>query len=91
MVVNPAVVPRERFDQFLGPQKNYHTGADWVMTEEYVEQLLILEVEPLVATENILLMVQTGDENPGLPACSGQVSEMQNDHTGRGQSCFRAF
>lgn len=62
VLVNPAVVPHERFEAFLGPQRNYHTGADWVMTEAYVEQLLLLEVEPLPSPENILLLVQTGDE-----------------------------
>ncbi len=62
VLINPAVVPHERFEAFLGPQKNYHTGADWVMTEEYVEQLLLLEVEPAPSPENTLLLVQTGDE-----------------------------
>lgn len=62
VLVNPAIVPHERFEAFFGPQKNYHTGADWVMTEEYVEQLLLLEVEPPPSPENILLLVQTGDE-----------------------------
>ncbi|WBA82386.1 YqiA/YcfP family alpha/beta fold hydrolase [Endozoicomonas sp. GU-1] len=62
VLINPAVVPHERFEAFLGPQKNFHTGADWVMTEEYVEQLLLLETEPPASPDNTLLMVQTGDE-----------------------------
>ncbi|WP_257282838.1 YqiA/YcfP family alpha/beta fold hydrolase [Endozoicomonas sp. SESOKO1] len=62
VLINPAVVPHKGFEAFLGPQKNYHTGADWVMTEEYVEQLLLLEVEPPASPENTLLMVQKGDE-----------------------------
>ncbi|MFK0570071.1 YqiA/YcfP family alpha/beta fold hydrolase [Endozoicomonas sp.] len=61
-LINPAVIPHERFEAYLGPQKNYHTGADWVMTEEYVDQLRLLEVEPLLSPENILLLVQTADE-----------------------------
>lgn len=61
VLINPAVVPHERFENYLGPQKNYHTGADWVMTEEYIEQLLALEVEP-ASLKDILLLVQTGDE-----------------------------
>lgn len=32
------------------------------MTEEHVEQLLRLEVDPPVSPENTLLMVQAGDE-----------------------------
>lgn len=62
VLINPAVVPHERFEEFLGPQKNFHTGEDWVMTEEHVEQLLRLEVDPPVSPENTLLMVQAGDE-----------------------------
>ena len=62
VLINPAVVPHERFEEFLGPQKNFHTGADWVMTEEYVKQLLLLEVDPPASPENTLLMVQTRDE-----------------------------
>ncbi|MBO9496598.1 hypothetical protein J7438_21290 [Thalassotalea sp. G20_0] len=62
VLINPAVVPHERFEAYLGPQKNFHTGADWVMTEEYVEQLLLLETEPPASPDNTLLMVQTGDE-----------------------------
>ena len=62
VLINPAVVPHERFEAFLGPQKNFHTGVDWVMTEEYVEQLLLLETELPASPGNTLLMVQTGDE-----------------------------
>ncbi|USE37037.1 YqiA/YcfP family alpha/beta fold hydrolase [Endozoicomonas sp. SCSIO W0465] len=62
VLINPAVVPHKRFEAFLGPQKNFHTGADWVMTDEYVAQLLLLETEPPASPENTLLMVQTGDE-----------------------------
>ncbi|WP_299734228.1 YqiA/YcfP family alpha/beta fold hydrolase [uncultured Endozoicomonas sp.] len=62
VLVNPAVVPHERFDDYLGPQKNFHTGEEWVMTEGYVEQLVQLEVNKLPAPQDTLLLVQTGDE-----------------------------
>lgn len=62
VLVNPAVIPYEHFEEYLGPQKNHHTGAKWVMTEEYVEQLIQLEVRQLKVSEGVFLLVQTGDE-----------------------------
>ncbi len=61
-IINPAVRPWELFKDYLGTQTNYHTGEQYELTEEHVEQLKPLEVETLDSPKNIMVLLQTGDE-----------------------------
>ena len=51
-----------RFEEFLGPQKNYYSDLEYVLTREHIEQLKHLEVVALHNPDNILLLAQKGDE-----------------------------
>jgi predicted esterase YcpF (UPF0227 family) len=62
VLINPAVRPYELFPEYLGPQVNEHTGEHWELTMGHVEALKTLETPELYYPEEILLMVQTGDE-----------------------------
>lgn len=61
VLVNPAVRPYELLRDYIGPQKNLYTGAEYEFTGRHVEELRDLEV-PDITPERYLLMVQTGDE-----------------------------
>ena len=61
-LINPAVKPYELFEDYLGPQKNYHNDHCYELTHEHIEQLRHLEVTTLHRPDNILLLAQTGDE-----------------------------
>jgi predicted esterase YcpF (UPF0227 family) len=61
VLVNPAVRPYELMHDYVGPQKNLYTGAEYELTVQHLDELLELEVAA-ITPERYLLMVQTGDE-----------------------------
>jgi predicted esterase YcpF (UPF0227 family) len=61
VLVNPAVRPYESLRDYLGPQKNLYTRAEYEFTEQHIAELRALEVGAITA-ERYLLMVRTGDE-----------------------------
>jgi predicted esterase YcpF (UPF0227 family) len=61
-LINPAVRPYLLLRDYLGEQRNYHTGAVHEVTEAQMQELLDIEVKELAAPENFLVMLQTGDE-----------------------------
>ena len=61
VLVNPAVRPYELLHDYLGPQKNLYTGAEYEFTEQHLVELRELEVAA-ITPERYLLMLQTGDE-----------------------------
>ncbi|WP_330926003.1 YqiA/YcfP family alpha/beta fold hydrolase [Candidatus Sororendozoicomonas aggregata] len=62
VAINPAVKPLDLFEQYVGPQENTYTGEKWELTEAHASQLNSMVVDHLKKPEDILLMVQTGDE-----------------------------
>ncbi len=62
VLVNPCVRCHEKLAEQVGaPQKNWHTGAEYVFTAEHLAELQALAVPPAPAA-NILLLVEQGDE-----------------------------
>lgn len=61
VLVNPAVRPYELLQDYLGPQKNLYTGAEYELTGQHLAELRDLEVAA-ITPERYLLMVRTGDE-----------------------------
>lgn len=62
VLVNPAVHVHALLRKALGPQTNWHTGEQWVLTEAHLAELAALDVARITRPERYLLMVQTGDE-----------------------------
>lgn len=63
VLVNPAVRPQDRFDEFVGlPLKNYYSDATYCLTPEDLHQLVRADSEPLNNRDNYWVMLQTGDE-----------------------------
>ncbi len=62
-LINPAVAPCDHLRQeFIGRQRNYHTGEEYEFTLEHVAFLRTLNVERIRDPSKYLLLVQTGDE-----------------------------
>ena len=61
VLVNPAVRPYELLRDYIGPQKNLYTGAEYEFTGQHLAEMCELEVAT-ITPERYLLMVQTGDE-----------------------------
>ncbi len=62
VLVNPAITPHEGLRSYLGPQKNLYTGAEYILTEEHLEQLAELHVAKPARMDRYLLLHTTGDE-----------------------------
>ena len=62
LLINPAVLPHNRFDGYLGEQTNHYTGERWQLTLDHVQALRELEVAALTAPERYQVWLQTGDE-----------------------------
>ncbi len=66
VLVNPAITPYELLHDYLGEQVNPYTEEVYRVTEDYIQQLKVLEqVAPKSSCQqknNYLVMVQTGDE-----------------------------
>ncbi len=61
VLVNPAVRPYELLRNYLGPQKNLYTGAEYELTAQHIEELKALEVAA-ITPQRYFLLTRTGDE-----------------------------
>ena len=61
VLINPAVHPYERINQYLGPQSNYQTGEIHIIDARFYDELKTFEREPH-HPERYWLLTQTGDE-----------------------------
>ena len=62
LLINPAVLPHELFDGYLGTQTNHYSGESWELTADHVAALAELAVAPPSDPERIQVWLQTGDE-----------------------------
>ena len=62
VLINPVVNPYDLLEDYLGPNTNYYTHEEYVLTQEHIEQLREIEVEHITHPDRYLLMLQTGDE-----------------------------
>lgn len=62
VLINPAVQPWLGRDHLLGPQANHHTGEIAIIEPEHLEQLRAWEIDLLPRPQDLLVLLQTGDE-----------------------------
>ena len=62
ILVNPAVHAHTLLRSALGPQKNWHSGEQWTLTEAHLDELTALDIARISRPERYLLLAQTGDE-----------------------------
>lgn len=61
-LINPAVHVQNALKSALGPQKNYHTGAEYLFTQQHLDEFAVLDKPAPLRPRNLLLLVETGDE-----------------------------
>lgn len=61
-LVNPAVGPFDRWHDYLGAHKNFYSNVVLTVTTAHIAELENLDVPRPGKPENILLLVETGDE-----------------------------
>lgn len=62
LLINPAVLVAERFRHYLGPQRNYCTGEEWVLEQAHVDALAELQTAPPTEAGQFEVWLETGDE-----------------------------
>ncbi len=62
LLINPAVLVAERFLHYLGPQRNYCTGEEWVLQQAHVDALAELQTAPPTEAGQFEVWLETGDE-----------------------------
>ena len=62
LLINPAVLPHQRFDGYLGEQTNHYSGETWELTLDHVAALAELEVPAPQDPQRYQVWLQTGDE-----------------------------
>ncbi len=87
VLVNPAVRPFELMQHHLGENRNDYSGESFNLSEEDMADLHSCYIERVTHPENILLMVQKGDEAldyrdavAAYPACEMIVEEGGDHH-----------
>ncbi|WP_198262730.1 YqiA/YcfP family alpha/beta fold hydrolase [sulfur-oxidizing endosymbiont of Gigantopelta aegis] len=61
-LINPAVNPQSLLINYLGKNKNYHTGEEYEFTPAHIKQLDAISCDKLNQPDNLMVMLQTGDE-----------------------------
>lgn len=61
-LINPAVKPYELFGDYLGPNKHYYDGKTYMLEMKHIDQLKELEIDVIKNDNDLLLLLQTGDE-----------------------------
>lgn len=86
VLINPAVRPSELIHGVLGAHENPYTGHGFVLAQQHVDELSALQPDRPRLPQNLLLMVQTGDETLDYRRAvdyyrdSAQVVEHGGDH-----------
>ena len=62
VVINPLVNAERLFTSALGQHRNPYTGVDFEITTSHVDELQQLTVDNVTRAENLLVLLQTGDE-----------------------------
>jgi predicted esterase YcpF (UPF0227 family) len=62
VLVNPAVRAPRLLQDYVGVQKNLHTGREYAFTAQHVEELRALETAAITHPERYFLLATTGDE-----------------------------
>lgn len=61
-LLNPAVKPPRDLQQYVGVTTEYHSGARFEFKQDYVAELLALQVPAITRPERYFLLAATGDE-----------------------------
>jgi len=91
VLVNPAVRPFELLGKYIGENKNFYNDDHYLFEQKHVDELKTFYVPQHKYPENILLMVQTGDESLDFREATAKYTASQNIIEYGGDHGFRDF
>ncbi len=62
VLINPAVAPHELIQEYLGENRNLHTGQRYLLQAEHADQLRAMAVNRFQHPERYWVLLQAGDE-----------------------------
>lgn len=62
VLINPSVRPFDLLSKYIGENKNFYNNDSYIFEQKHVDELKDFYVPHHKRPENLLLMVQTGDE-----------------------------
>jgi predicted esterase YcpF (UPF0227 family) len=62
VLINPAVHVQNSLKTVLGPQQNYYSGEEYILSQQHLDELAALDQPAPLRPQNFLLLVETGDE-----------------------------
>jgi len=91
VLVNPAVRPFDVLDQYIGENKNYYNDDRYEFTRTHIEELRNFYIPVHKHPENLLLMVQTGDEALDFKEATAKYHSSRNIIEYGGDHGFQGF
>lgn len=91
ILINPAVRPFDLFADYLGPNTHFYTGEVHELTMEHIAQLEALNLDDLQQPQNLLLLLQTGDETLDYRQAAGFYRNCPAWNEGGGNHSFDRF
>lgn len=91
VLVNPSIRPFELLSRYIGENKNFHNDDHYVFEQKHVDELKTFYIPQHTHPENLLLMVQTGDESLDYKEATAKYIGSQNIIEYGGDHGFQQF
>ena len=91
ILINPAVRPHELFRHYIGDHRHFHSGETVTVEPAHLDQLQALSCPVISRPENLLLLLQTGDETLDYRQAAALFRECPAWIEGGGNHSFTRF
>ena len=91
VLVNPSVRPFDLLGKYIGENKNFYNDDHYLFEQKHVEELKTFYIPENSHPENLLLMVQTGDESLDFREATAKYCAAENIIEYGGDHGFRDF
>ncbi len=91
VLINPSARPFELLSKYIGENKNFYNDDHYLFEQKHVDELKTFYVPQHTHPENLLLMVQTGDEALDFREATAKYVSSQNIIEYGGDHGFQHF
>jgi predicted esterase YcpF (UPF0227 family) len=91
VMINPSIRPFELLARYIGENENFYNDDTYVFEQKHVDELKGFYVETLSRPEDLLLLVQTGDETLDFREATAKYYQCRNIIEYGGDHGFKNF